>query len=111
MQGVQAVDLDEAGRIEGLKHDGFLPKETGEWKGVVFMKQITVAIAGCGARGQDTYAHCQERFPDRMRIVAAADVRPEKLEQMRQAFHLAPEMCYSSAEEMLKQPRLADVHA
>ncbi len=103
------MDLDEAGRIEGLKHDGFLPKETGEWKGVVFMKQITVAIAGCGARGQDTYAHCQERFPDRMRIVAAADVRPEKLEQMRQAFHLAPEMCYSSAEEMLKQPRLADV--
>ena len=73
------------------------------------MKQITVAVAGCGSRGQDTYAHCQERFPDRMRIVAAADIRPEKLEQMKAAFHLTPEQCYSTAEEMLKKPRLADV--
>lgn len=73
------------------------------------MKQITVAIAGCGSRGQDTYAHCQERFPDRMKIVAAADIRPEKLEQMRADFGLTPGQCYSSAEELLKQPRLADV--
>lgn len=73
------------------------------------MKQITVAIAGCGARGQDTYAHCQERFPERMKIVAAADIRPEKLEQMREAFQLSPEQCFASAEEMLNRPRLADV--
>lgn len=73
------------------------------------MKPITVAIAGCGSRGQDTYARCQERFPDRMKIVAAADIRPEKLQQMRDIYGLTPEQCYASAEEMLSRGRLADV--
>ena len=53
------------------------------------MKPITIAIAGCGSRGQDTYAACQERFSDRMKIVAAADIRPEKLQQMKDKYGLA----------------------
>ncbi len=73
------------------------------------MKQLTIAIAGCGSRGQDTYAACQERFPDRMRIVAAADVRPEKLRQMQERFGLTDDQCYDSAESMLKAGRLADI--
>ncbi len=73
------------------------------------MKPITVAIAGCGSRGQSTYARCQERFPDRMKIVAAADILPEKLEQMKAAYGLSDEQCYASAEDMLKAGRLADV--
>ena len=73
------------------------------------MKQITVAIAGCGSRGQDTYAECQKRFPDRMKIVAAADIRPEKLEQMKAKYGLTDDQCYASAEEMLSKGRLADV--
>ncbi|MDD5897032.1 MAG: Gfo/Idh/MocA family oxidoreductase [Clostridia bacterium] len=73
------------------------------------MKQLTVAIAGCGSRGQDTYAKCQERFPDKMKIVAAADIRPEKLEQLRAAYGLTEQQCYDSAESMLKAGKLADV--
>ena len=73
------------------------------------MKQITVAIAGCGSRGQDTYAACQERFSDRMKIVAAADIRPEKLAQMKETYGLTDAQCYASAEEMLQQEKLADV--
>ena len=73
------------------------------------MKQLTVAIAGCGSRGQDTYAKCQERFPDKMKIVAAADIRPEKLEQIKAAYGLRDDQCYNSAESMLKAGRLADV--
>ena len=73
------------------------------------MKPITVAIAGCGSRGQETYAACQERFPERMKIVAAADIRPEKLRQMKERFGLADDQLYESAEEMLKAGRLADV--
>ncbi len=73
------------------------------------MKQLTIAIAGCGSRGQDTYAACQERFPDRMKIVAAADIRPEKLRQMQERFGLTDAQCYDSAESMLKAGRLADI--
>ena len=73
------------------------------------MKPITIAIAGCGSRGQDTYAACQERFPDKMKIVAAADIRPEKLLQMKEKYALSDNQLYASAEEMLKAGRLADV--
>ena len=73
------------------------------------MKQITVAIAGCGSRGLDTYAACQKRYPEKMKIVAAADIRPEKLRQMQETHGLQDDQCYGSAEEMLRQGRLADV--
>ena len=73
------------------------------------MKIVTVAIAGCGSRGQETYAACQERFPDKMKIVAAADIRPEKLAQMKARFGLADDQLFDSAENMLKAGRLADV--
>ena len=73
------------------------------------MKPITVAIAGCGSRGQDTYAACQERFSDKMKIVAAADIRPEKLMQMKERVGLSDDQLYASAEEMLKAGHLADV--
>lgn len=73
------------------------------------MKPITVAIAGCGSRGLDTYASYQERFRDKMTIVAVADPRPEKLAQMKAAHGLTDAQCYASAEEMLAAGRLADV--
>lgn len=73
------------------------------------MKPITVAIAGCGSRGLDTYAACQTRFPEKMKVVAAADIRPEKLEQIKAVCGLTDEQCYGSAEEMLRAGKLADV--
>ena len=73
------------------------------------MDPITVAIVGCGSRGHDTYAQCQKRFPDRMKIVAAADIDAEKLERMRREFSLPDDMCFTSAEALLEQPRLADI--
>ena len=73
------------------------------------MKPITVAIAGCGSRGLDTYAACQTRFPEKMKVVAAADIRPEKLAQIKAVCGLTDEQCYGSAEEMLRAGKLADV--
>lgn len=73
------------------------------------MKPITVAIAGCGSRGLDTYAACQARFPQKMKVVAAADIRPEKLEQIKAVCGLTDEQCYASAEEMFKAGKIADV--
>ena len=72
------------------------------------MKTITIAIVGCGSRGLDTYANCEERFGGRMKIVAAADPRPEKLAQMKAAHGLEDAQCYDSAEAMFGAGRLAD---
>lgn len=72
-------------------------------------RPITVAIAGLGNRGKDTYARYQKLAPEEMKIVAVADIVPEKVEIARQEYGIAPEMCFASAEEMLQQPKLADV--
>ncbi len=70
---------------------------------------LTVAVAGCGSRGQDTYSKILQKMPDRAKIVAAADLSPEKLDGMRRLTGIREEDCYASAEEMLKQEKLADV--
>lgn len=44
-------------------------------------KKITVAIAGLGSRGKDTYARMAKLFADRMELVAVADIVPEKVEE------------------------------
>lgn len=73
------------------------------------MKQITVAIAGCGGRGLDTYASVAKQIPEKMKIVAVADLLPERLQKARDQFDLTASQCYSTVEEMLEQPQLADV--
>lgn len=73
------------------------------------MKQCTVAIAGLGNRGFHTYAQCAERFPEKMRITAVADIRRKRVEMAAKQFGIPGEMCFDSVEEMLKQDRLADI--
>ncbi|MDD3334219.1 MAG: Gfo/Idh/MocA family oxidoreductase [Eubacteriales bacterium] len=70
---------------------------------------ITVAICGCGCRGLEAYAPYQKMNPDRMKIVAGADIRPERLELLRSRYGVSPEYCFDSDEALLNQPRLADV--
>ena len=72
-------------------------------------RPLTVAVAGCGSRGQDTYAKILVTMPEKARIVAAADLDPEKLAGMRALTGIPESACYASAEEMLSQPRLADI--
>ena len=43
---------------------------------------ITFAIAGFGDRGR-TYASMQELFPGRMKVVAVADLNPNKVKKAR----------------------------
>ncbi len=73
------------------------------------MKQITVAIAGLGGRGKDCYAHVQENFPDKMKIVAIADPIPEKVREVAERYGVPEKGCFESAEQMLALPKLADV--
>lgn len=73
------------------------------------MKQITVAIAGLGSRGKDTYAQVAKLIPDKMKIVAVADIDEEKVRLAAEEFDISEENCFSSAEEMLERDQLADV--
>lgn len=72
------------------------------------MKKLTIAVAGCGNRGQYCYASNLLKLAERARIVAAADLIPERLEGMQRMWGVPAEACYASAEEMLAQPKLAD---
>ncbi len=71
-------------------------------------KAMKVAIAGLGGRGKDIYAKSAKLHPDKMEIVAIADIDPEKVELVAREYHVPKEGCFSSAEEMLKQEKLAD---
>ena len=73
------------------------------------MKKMTVAIAGCGSRGLQTYAKCLEKFSDRAEIVAVADIRPDRVAVAAKRYNIPADMCFDSVESMLKAPKLADV--
>lgn len=73
------------------------------------MKQYSVAIAGLGGRGLHTYAKYQEKFPDRMKIVAVADVDAEKVRYAGEKYAVPSAYRFNSAESMLACDKLADV--
>ncbi len=70
---------------------------------------VTVAIAGLGSRGKDTYAQAAKVFPEKMKIVAIADIDPKKVEDVAKQFDVAADKCFASAEEMLEEEALAEV--
>ena len=70
---------------------------------------VTFAICGCGDRGLDAYAPYQLTHPEEMKVVAGADVRPERLELLQKRFGVPAGMCFPSDEALLAQPKLADV--
>ena len=61
------------------------------------MKQITVAIAGLGSRGLDAYARYADEAPDEMKIVAVADILPDRVERAAKKYN-APAMPANSVE-------------
>ena len=69
---------------------------------------VTFAIAGFGDRGS-TYASMQNLFPDKMKVVAVADLDPAKVEKARRLYNIPQENCFASAEEMLEHDKLTDV--
>ena len=69
----------------------------------------TVAVVGLGARGHHTYAKYQHLFPERMKIVAIADIDAEKVQLCKEEFNVADDMCFTSAMDLLEKDKLADV--
>lgn len=72
-------------------------------------KKIKVALAGLGSRGKDTYAPTAKLFPDKMEIVAIADIDPAKVAEVAKEYQIPADKCFSSAEELIAQDKLADV--
>ncbi|WP_230399023.1 Gfo/Idh/MocA family protein [Novisyntrophococcus fermenticellae] len=72
-------------------------------------KRIKVAIAGLGSRGKDVYAPTAKLFPDKMEIVAIADIDPVKVSEVAKEYSVPESGCFSSAEKLLAQDKLADV--
>lgn len=76
-------------------------------KGENAMK-TTVAIVGLGSRGRVTYAPIAKQYPDLMEITALADINPACVEEAAKEYNVSKERCFTSAEELLAQPKLAD---
>ena len=73
------------------------------------MNLKTVAVVGLGARGHHTYAKYQHLFPEKMKIVAIADIDKEKVELCKEEFNVSDDMCFYDAMDLLDQDKLADV--
>lgn len=71
-------------------------------------KTVTVAVAGAGARGRNSYGNIILKMQDKIKVVAVADLIREKVDLMAKEHNISPDMCFDSAEEMLKKEKLAD---
>ncbi len=72
-------------------------------------KKLKVALAGLGSRGKDTYALTAKLFPEKIEIVAIADIDPAKVEDVAREYNIPKGACFCSAEELIAQDKLADV--
>ena len=68
---------------------------------------VTAIIVGAGHRAVG-YANYALDFPEKLKIVGVADPSPERRAMTAKKFGLAPEQCYSSAEELAALPKQAD---
>ena len=67
----------------------------------------TVVIVGMGNRSS-IYARESLKHPELFRVVGVVDVRPERVRQAQQLYRIPAEHCFSSVEELVRLPRLAD---
>ena len=54
---------------------------------------ITFAICGFGDRGS-TYASMEKLFPEKMKVVAVADLNPDKVNKAKELYQIPEENCY-----------------
>ncbi len=72
-------------------------------------RPVTFAVCGFGIRGMEAYSSYQKSHPNEMKVVAVADPDPARRAIAQKEYGVSPEACYNTAEELLCQPRLADV--
>ncbi|MDF2961964.1 MAG: gfo/Idh/MocA family oxidoreductase [Paenibacillus sp.] len=73
------------------------------------MKQLTAILIGAGARGARSYAPYALDYPHELKFVAVAEKDAGRRQEFAQNHSIADGHCYESWEDLLQQPRLADI--
>ena len=68
---------------------------------------VSAIIVGAGHRAM-LYASYALLHPEELTIAGVADPDPIRRSKAAEQFHIPPEMCFASAEELAKRPKLAD---
>lgn len=72
------------------------------------MKQVTAILIGAGQRGVLAYASYALRYPNELKFIGVAEIRPDRLEEFKNEHEIPEENCFSSWEEILSKPKMAD---
>ena len=72
------------------------------------MKPIRVIIIGVGNRGQ-RYAKHMSEMPEKYQVVGVAEPTKSHREAIQNMFNIPAEACFASWEEILEQPKMADL--
>lgn len=72
------------------------------------MKKISVIVVGAGNRG-DRYAGLMNQRPEQYQIVGMADPAEARRNHFQKAYGVPGENCFESWEDILSQPKMADV--
>ncbi len=72
------------------------------------MKKFTAIVIGAGGRGA-AYAQIMKKFPDKFDVVGVADPIRARQEHIKKLFDLPEEACYPGFDEILSQPKMADI--
>ena len=70
---------------------------------------VTAAILGLGARGAEGYGRFSLIRPDLLKITAICDINKERIDKYGKLFNVPEQNSYYTAEDMLRQDKLADV--
>jgi len=72
-------------------------------------KILTAVIIGMGSRGKNAYGAEFLTLKDRIRVTAIADPDEERRTLGAKEHGIAEDLCFSSADELLARPKLADL--
>ena len=72
------------------------------------MDKIKVILVGAGGRGT-TYVRIMKQMPEKYEVVGVADPIQSRRENIKQMHNLPDSACYNSWEEILAQPKMADL--
>ena len=72
------------------------------------MKKISVIVIGAGTRGH-AYTKLMMQASDKYEVVGVADPDPARRERLRALCNIPEENCFASWEEILAQPKMADL--
>lgn len=72
------------------------------------MDKIKVILVGAGGRGT-TYVRIMKQMPEKYEVVGVADPIQSRRENIKQMHNLPDSACYNSWDEILAQPKMADL--